>query len=99
MLACPLSSWVVLLIQAVISRVQWQTTWDRSKLYTSLKPSSPINFGSPGAIGAADIDVDDTQTYQSVWGFGGSLSEHRSSSPLDVRVPELTRVPQPTLPR
>ncbi|KAA1474162.1 glycoside hydrolase [Dentipellis sp. KUC8613] len=53
----------------------WQTTWDRSKLYTSLKPSSPINFGSPGAIGSADIDVDDSSTYQSVWGFGGSLTD------------------------
>ncbi|KAI0270572.1 glycoside hydrolase [Gloeopeniophorella convolvens] len=53
----------------------WQTTWDRSKLYTSLQPSTPINFGSPGAIGAADIDVDDTSTYQSVWGLGGALTD------------------------
>ncbi|KAI0060172.1 glycoside hydrolase [Artomyces pyxidatus] len=53
----------------------WQTVWDRSKLYTSLKPSQPINFGSPGAIGAADIDVDDTSTYQSVWGLGGGLTD------------------------
>lgn len=38
--------------------------------------SEPINFGSPSVIGSADIVVDDTQTYQSVWGYGGSLSEH-----------------------
>ncbi|PBK71630.1 glucan endo-1,6-beta-glucosidase [Armillaria solidipes] len=53
----------------------WQTTWDRSKLFTSLSPSSPINFVSPGTIGSADISVDDTTTYQSVWGFGGSLTD------------------------
>ncbi|KAG7447217.1 glucan endo-1,6-beta-glucosidase [Guyanagaster necrorhizus] len=53
----------------------WQTTWDRSKLFTSLSPSTPINFVSPGTIGSADIEVDDTSTYQSVWGFGGSLTD------------------------
>ncbi|KAI0321320.1 glycoside hydrolase [Amylostereum chailletii] len=53
----------------------WQTVWDRSKLFTSLSPSQPINFGSPGTIGAADIEVDDTSTFQSVWGFGGSLTD------------------------
>ncbi|KAJ7166584.1 glucan endo-1,6-beta-glucosidase [Mycena filopes] len=53
----------------------WQTTWDRSKLFTSLAPSTPINFGSPSVIGSADIDVDDTATFQSIWGFGGTLSD------------------------
>ncbi|KAF7373313.1 Glucan endo-1,6-beta-glucosidase [Mycena sanguinolenta] len=50
--------------------LQWQTKWDRTKLFTSLAPSTPINFVSPGVIGSADIDVDDSQTFQSVWGFG-----------------------------
>ncbi|KAG7448583.1 glycoside hydrolase [Guyanagaster necrorhizus] len=53
----------------------WQTTWDRSKLFTSLALSTPINFQSPGSIGSADIVVNDTSTYQSVWGFGGSLTD------------------------
>ncbi|KAJ7206033.1 glucan endo-1,6-beta-glucosidase [Mycena pura] len=53
----------------------WQTTWDRAKLFTSLAPSTPINFVSPSVIGAADIVVDDTATFQSVWGFGGSLTD------------------------
>ncbi|KAI0052461.1 glycoside hydrolase family 30 protein [Auriscalpium vulgare] len=65
--------------QPVLSQYQiwdiWQTVWDRSKLYTSLKPSEPVNFGSPGAIGAANIDVDDTATFQSVWGLGGGLTD------------------------
>ncbi|KJA25337.1 glycoside hydrolase family 30 protein [Hypholoma sublateritium FD-334 SS-4] len=53
----------------------WQTTWDRSKLFTSLSPSSPINFVIPGAIGSADIVVNDGTTYQSIVGFGGSLTD------------------------
>ncbi|KAF7331172.1 Glucan endo-1,6-beta-glucosidase [Mycena sanguinolenta] len=53
----------------------WQTKWDRTKLFTSLAPSTPINFVSPGVIGSADIDVDDSQTFQSVWGFGGTLTD------------------------
>ncbi|KAJ6615380.1 glucan endo-1,6-beta-glucosidase [Mycena sp. CBHHK59/15] len=53
----------------------WQTTWDRSKLFTSLKPSVPLNFISPSVIGSADIVVDDTATFQGVWGFGGTLTD------------------------
>ncbi|KAJ7717570.1 glucan endo-1,6-beta-glucosidase [Mycena metata] len=53
----------------------WQTTWDRSKLFTSLAPSTPINFVSPSVIGSADIDVDDGQTFQSISGFGGTLTD------------------------
>ncbi|KAI9058259.1 glycoside hydrolase family 30 protein [Trametes sanguinea] len=54
----------------------WTTTWDRSSLftYTNLSPN-PINFKSPGAIGSADIVINDAQTYQSVWGFGASLTD------------------------
>ncbi len=57
---------------------QWSTTWDRSKLftYTNLSPN-PVTFGSPGAIGQADIVVTDTSTFQSVWGFGATLSTLR----------------------
>ncbi|KAJ4001156.1 glucan endo-1,6-beta-glucosidase [Lentinula boryana] len=53
----------------------WQTTWDRSGLFTSLAPSTPINFVSPSAIGSADIVVDDTSVFQTVYGFGGSLTD------------------------
>ncbi|KAJ6526635.1 glucan endo-1,6-beta-glucosidase [Mycena vulgaris] len=53
----------------------WQTTWDRSKLFTSLQPSTPINFVSPSVIGSADIVVDDTQTFQTVLGVGGTLTD------------------------
>ena len=59
---------------------QWQTTWDRSKLltYQNLSPN-PINFVSPGAIGQADIVVRDTSVFQTVYGFGASLSACASS--------------------
>ncbi|KAF8180143.1 glucan endo-1,6-beta-glucosidase [Pholiota molesta] len=53
----------------------WQTTWDRSKLFTSLAPSSPINFVTPGAIGSADIVINDGTVYQQIAGFGGSLTD------------------------
>ena len=54
---------------------QWSTTWDRSKLftYTNLSPN-PINFVAPNVVGSADIDVDDSSVFQSVFGFGGTLS-------------------------
>ena len=78
---------------------QWSTTWDRSNLfnYTNLSPN-PINFKSPGAIGQADIVITDTSTYQSVWGFGASLSAYPAltvampsrllrAAPLPLRAP------------
>jgi len=58
--------------------VQWQTTWDRQKLFTRQPTTSglPINFGPPGPTGSADIVVDDTQIFQTMDGFGATLSEH-----------------------
>ncbi|KAJ7663654.1 glycoside hydrolase superfamily [Mycena rosella] len=53
----------------------WQTTWDGSKLFTSLAPSSPVNFVKPGAAASADITVSDSTQYQSIIGFGGTLTD------------------------
>ncbi|KAF5378899.1 hypothetical protein D9615_006856 [Tricholomella constricta] len=53
----------------------WQTTWDRSKLLTSLAPSSPINFVAPGANGDANIVVSDSQLFQTIAGFGATLTD------------------------
>ncbi|KAF9460162.1 glycoside hydrolase family 30 protein [Collybia nuda] len=53
----------------------WQTTWDRSRLLTSVGPSSPINFVAPGAIGSANIVVSDSQQFQTVEGFGATLTD------------------------
>ncbi|KAF8172956.1 glycoside hydrolase family 30 protein [Mycena galopus ATCC 62051] len=53
----------------------WQTTWDRAKLFTSLAPSNPINFVSPGAAASADIVVTETTVYQTINGFGGALTD------------------------
>lgn len=55
--------------------VQWQTAYDESTLFADVSPTSPINFSTPGATGSADISVDDTVTYQTIAGFGGSLSK------------------------
>ncbi|KAF9558907.1 glycoside hydrolase family 30 protein [Agrocybe pediades] len=53
----------------------WQTTWDRSKLFTSLAPSTPINFVTPGPIASADIVINDANVFQPILGFGGSLTD------------------------
>ncbi|KII83682.1 glycoside hydrolase family 30 protein [Plicaturopsis crispa FD-325 SS-3] len=56
----------------------WQTKWDRQPLFEynpSSAPALPINFVSPGTIGDADIVVDDTTVHQTIYGFGGSLTD------------------------
>lgn len=59
--------------------MQWQTTWDRQQLFTRQTANLPINFGAPGPTGQADIVVDDTQVFQSIDGFGATLSEQIDS--------------------
>ncbi|KAJ6491902.1 glucan endo-1,6-beta-glucosidase [Mycena sanguinolenta] len=53
----------------------WQTTWDRSKLFSSIGPSSPINFVKPGLTASADIVVSDSTKYQTILGFGATLTD------------------------
>ncbi|KIJ64292.1 glycoside hydrolase family 30 protein [Hydnomerulius pinastri MD-312] len=54
----------------------WQTTWDRDMLLTYFQPNpDPINFVTPGAIGSADIVVDDSSVYQTIYGFGATLTD------------------------
>ncbi|KAJ7473368.1 glycoside hydrolase [Mycena latifolia] len=70
---------LLLLLTELIATQQiydiWQTTWDGSKLFTSLAPSSPVNFVKPGATASADITVSDSTIYQSIIGFGGTLTD------------------------
>ncbi|KAJ7896681.1 glycoside hydrolase [Mycena olivaceomarginata] len=53
----------------------WQTTWDRSKLFSSVGSSPPINFVKPGPAASADIVVSDSTKYQTIVGFGGTLTD------------------------
>ncbi|KAJ6449146.1 glycoside hydrolase family 30 protein [Mycena vitilis] len=53
----------------------WQTTWNHAELFTSLAPSTPINFGTPGPVASADIVVSETTMYQTINGFGGTLTD------------------------
>ncbi|KAF9526218.1 glucan endo-1,6-beta-glucosidase [Crepidotus variabilis] len=53
----------------------WQTTWNKNKLFSSLAPNPPLDFVAPGAIGDADILVDENTKYQTIVGFGGSLTD------------------------
>ncbi|KIY71901.1 glycoside hydrolase family 30 protein [Cylindrobasidium torrendii FP15055 ss-10] len=53
----------------------WQTTWNRGRLFSSLSPSSPINFVDGGGSGSASINIADGTVYQQMAGFGGTLSD------------------------
>ncbi|GJE98275.1 glycoside hydrolase family 30 protein [Phanerochaete sordida] len=54
----------------------YATVWDRSQLFTYTNlGSNPINFVTPGAIGDADIVVNDGQVYQTMVGHGASLTD------------------------
>ncbi|EMD39801.1 glycoside hydrolase family 30 protein [Gelatoporia subvermispora B] len=54
----------------------WSTQWDRSTLFTYTNlGSNPIAWNSPGAVGQADISVDDSQLLQDIVGFGASLTD------------------------
>ncbi|KAF8346582.1 glycoside hydrolase family 30 protein [Amanita rubescens] len=54
----------------------WVTTWDRSNLFTRLSLSEPIEFMSFSNNGSiTNINLDDSTVYQTVLGFGGSLTD------------------------
>ncbi|KAG6826979.1 hypothetical protein H0H92_013684 [Tricholoma furcatifolium] len=63
----------------------WETSWDQSKLLTSLPQSKPINFATPGPIGDADIVINDTTLYQSISGFGASLTDSSAFILTDLK--------------
>ncbi|KAJ7215366.1 glycoside hydrolase superfamily [Mycena pura] len=62
--------------QSAAAQQIWDITkWDRTKLFTSLAPSTPINFVTPGPAASADIIVTETSVFQTINGFGGSLTD------------------------
>ncbi|KAI0087785.1 glycoside hydrolase superfamily [Irpex rosettiformis] len=73
-----LASCVTLTLPAVAQQIYdiYSTTWDQSTLFTYQNlGSNPINFGTPGSTGAADIVVNDGQIYQTMFGHGASLTD------------------------
>lgn len=58
----------------LLTQIQWQTTWNRGSLFADVSPTTAIDFTTPGTIGAADIVVDDSTIYQTMVGFGATLS-------------------------
>ena len=65
----------MVLLSTDSASVQWETAWDKSVLLQRQTLSSPITFGPPGPIGEADIAVDDTTVFQTVVGFGATMSK------------------------
>lgn len=64
----------------------WQTTWDRTNLFSNVSPSTAVNFVTPGAIGDADIVITDSTVYQQMVGFGGSLTDSSASILAGLKV-------------
>ena len=50
--------------------------WDRTSLLSSVGSTNPVNFTTPGGLKSADIVIHDTQVFQPIYGFGGSLSAY-----------------------
>ncbi|TFK18841.1 glycoside hydrolase [Coprinopsis marcescibilis] len=69
----------------------WQTTWDRSRLFSSVGPPNPINFVNPGPIGDADIVVNDNAQYQDMLGFGATLTDSSALVLDNLKVYGFTR--------
>ncbi|KAK2465514.1 hypothetical protein APHAL10511_002406 [Amanita phalloides] len=57
----------------------WQTTWDRSSLFNRLSLSEPVSFTASSGMNTSrsrvNINLDDSTVYQTVLGFGGSLTD------------------------
>ncbi|CAK5265078.1 unnamed protein product [Mycena citricolor] len=62
----------------------WETTYDLSKRLT-LSNAAPISFGAPATTGVCDINVDETTTYQTMDGFGASLTESSASMFVNLK--------------
>ncbi|KIK56318.1 glycoside hydrolase family 30 protein [Collybiopsis luxurians FD-317 M1] len=68
----------LLLLQISAQQISdvWLITWDRKSLFTSIGTGKfPVNFTDPGSAGDADIVADDGTVYQSILGFGRSLTD------------------------
>ncbi|KAJ7709550.1 glycoside hydrolase superfamily [Mycena rosella] len=63
----------------------WQTAWDRTTQLTALN-LSPIDFTTAGPIADADITVDETATYQTMDGFGASLTDSSAKLLANLKV-------------
>ncbi|KZP16590.1 glycoside hydrolase family 30 protein [Athelia psychrophila] len=72
-----LVAFIALSHHAVAQQIQdiWQTTWNRGSLFADVSPTTAIDFTTPGTIGAADIVVDDSTIYQTMVGFGATLTD------------------------
>ncbi|XP_006463608.1 hypothetical protein AGABI2DRAFT_74074 [Agaricus bisporus var. bisporus H97] len=62
----------------------WQTTWDRSNLFSPVGASAtgslPLNFSSAGSmLGDAGIVIDDASLFQPMDGFGATLTDSSAS--------------------
>ncbi|KAJ7229239.1 glucan endo-1,6-beta-glucosidase [Mycena rebaudengoi] len=53
----------------------WETSRDQKHRFARIAPNKPIRFGTSGDNGDANIIVSDNKKFQTIDGFGGSLSD------------------------
>ncbi|KAJ7500442.1 glycoside hydrolase family 30 protein [Mycena galericulata] len=58
----------------------WQTLYDQSRLFAPLNLSEPAVFTTTHASSISDITLDETTTYQTLQGFGASLTDSSAQS-------------------
>ncbi|KAG7091607.1 hypothetical protein E1B28_010626 [Marasmius oreades] len=64
----------------------WQTTWDRSKLFTNVSPTKPINFTTSVDSPSVKVHVDDTREVQEIVGFGATLTDISALTLTNMKV-------------
>ncbi|KAL1725970.1 glycoside hydrolase family 30 protein [Schizophyllum commune] len=65
----------MLVVAQIAVAQQIYDVWDRTSLLSSVGSANPVNFTTPGGAKSADIVVHDTQVFQPIYGFGGSLTD------------------------
>ncbi|KAJ7875298.1 glycoside hydrolase [Mycena olivaceomarginata] len=60
----------------------WQTTWDRSQLSRRWRPPLPSTSARPAPLGPPTLMSTTRKTFQSVWGFGGTLCMIYAARPV-----------------
>ncbi|KAH8110045.1 glycoside hydrolase superfamily [Phellopilus nigrolimitatus] len=66
------------IVQAQTIQDIWETTSDQKSLFKQLPTSASVDFNTADG-GDAEIDVDDGTVYQTVYGFGATLTDSSAS--------------------
>ncbi|KAJ6630379.1 glycoside hydrolase superfamily [Mycena sp. CBHHK59/15] len=68
----------------------WQTLHDQSSLFSPLNLSQPVTFTTVSSPVPADITIDETTSYQTVKGFGATLTDSSAQSLSNLKTQNST---------